>query len=100
MKHIILEGWMDEWISRFLLCIQRTQLTSGCIFRLLAGWLARWLNGRLAEFLAVWLYILLVVWLANWLAALHCTGPPDWIQGYIYTLGRRGLRVSNSPVSS
>ena len=25
---------------------------------------------------------------------------PDWIQGYMYTLGRRGLRVSNSPVSS
>ena len=24
----------------------------------------------------------------------------DWIQGYMYTLGRRGLRVSNSPVSS
>ena len=25
---------------------------------------------------------------------------PDWIQGYMYTLGRQGLRVSNSPVSS
>ena len=24
----------------------------------------------------------------------------DWIQGYMYTLGRQGLRVSNSPVSS
>ena len=35
-----------------------------------------------------------------------CRGGPtlsrmaDWIQGYMYTLGRRGLRVSNSPVSS
>ena len=24
----------------------------------------------------------------------------DWIQGYMYSLGRRGLHVSNSPVSS
>ena len=25
---------------------------------------------------------------------LDGVGPPDWIQGYMYTLGRRGLRVS------
>ena len=29
-----------------------------------------------------------------------CQLIPDWIQGYMYTLGRQGLCVSNSPVSS
>ena len=33
-------------------------------------------------------------------AEVECSGIADWIQGYMYTLGRRGLRVSNSPVSS
>ena len=53
----------------------------------------------------------------KWTARLSCSIPntwtkfgygrtntgclsPNWIQGYMYTLGRRGLRVSNSPVSS
>ena len=43
------------------------------------------------------------------LKSLHLTGmyvnilgrgAADWIQGYTYSLGRQGLRVSNSPVSS
>ena len=35
-----------------------------------------------------------------WKLLHHRTTYPDWIQGYMYSLGRRGLRVSNSPVSS
>ena len=42
----------------------------------------RYLYGKFSQFIYIWR------------GRLHS----DWIQGYMYTLGRRGLRVSNSPV--
>ena len=38
--------------------------------------------------------------LARTLQRDRASSRADWIQGYMYSLGRRGLRVSNSPVSS
>ena len=45
-------------------------------------------------------FILVLLLLSAHIKRFRVFRRPDWVQGYMYSLGCRGLRVSNSPVSS